>query len=88
MMAALERHSPDHAPCAFMMFKGLKSQCADYREFIMAQLDLGLDTVVELPPRLPVLVNDHYNLHGLPSATILASEQKSGWKRMAAMAIC
>jgi len=66
MLAALECRFPDHAPCAFMMFKGLKSQCADYREFIMAQLALGLDTVVELPPRPPVMVNDHYNLHGLP----------------------
>jgi len=66
MLAALACHSPGHTPCAFMMFKGLKNHCRDYREFIGAQLDLGLDTVVELPPRPPVLVNDHYNLHGLP----------------------
>ncbi len=49
-----------------MMYKGLKNRCADYRAFIETQLDLGLDTVVELPPRPPVVVNDHYNLHGLP----------------------
>ncbi len=66
MQAALACQTPDHPPCAFMMYKGLKDRCADYRTFIGAQLDLGLDTVVELPPRPPVVVNDHYNLHGLP----------------------
>ena len=49
-----------------MMYKGLKNRCADYRTFIQAQMDLGLDTVIELPVRPPVVVNDHYNLHGLP----------------------
>jgi hypothetical protein len=29
-------------------------------------VELGLDAFVELPPRPPVVVNDHYNLHGLP----------------------
>lgn len=66
MLAALECDFPDHAPCAFMMFKGLKSRCTDYREFLDAQGKLGLDVVVELPIRQPLVVNDHYNLHGLP----------------------
>jgi len=66
MQAALACQIPDHTPCAFMMYKGLKNRCADSRAFILAQLDLGLDTVVELPIRPPVVVNDHYNLHGLP----------------------
>lgn len=65
-MAALECRGADHTPCAFMMYKGLKNRCASYLDFLQAQLDLGLDTVVELPPRPPVVVNDHYNLHGLP----------------------
>lgn len=66
MLAALECRIPEHAPCAFMMYKGLKNECRDTLQFLQAQLDLGLDTVVELPPRPPVVVNDHYNLHGLP----------------------
>lgn len=66
VLAALECRTPDHVPCVFMMYKGLKNGCRDYHHFLQAQLDLGLDTVVELPPRPPVVVNDHYNLHGLP----------------------
>ncbi len=66
LLAALECRLPDHTPCAFMMYKGLKNTCRDYTHFLQAQLDLGLDTVVELPPRPPVVVNDYYNLHGLP----------------------
>lgn len=66
LLAALGCQLPDHTPCAFMMYKGLKNQCRDYQQFLEAQLDLGLDTVVQLPPRPPVVINDHYNLHGLP----------------------
>ena len=66
MLAALACRQPDHTPCAFIMYKGLKNTCQDYLQFLHAQLELGLDTVVELPPRPPVVVNDHYNLHGLP----------------------
>ena len=49
-----------------MMYKGLKNQCKDYFEFLEAQMTLGLDTIVQLPPRPPVVVNDYYNLHGIP----------------------
>lgn len=66
MLAALDRREPDHAPCSFMLYKGLKSVCRDYVEFIERQVKMGLDTFVQLPPRPPVVVNDHYNLHGLP----------------------
>jgi uroporphyrinogen-III decarboxylase len=66
MLAALDCQHPDHTPCAFMMYKGLKNQCKDYFEFLEKQMALGLDTIVQLPPRQPVVVNDHYNLHGLP----------------------
>jgi len=48
------------------MYKGLKNRCKDYLEFLEKQLSLGLDTIVQLPPRPPVVINDHYNLHGLP----------------------
>lgn len=49
-----------------MLYNGLKAGCASYEEFILRQLALGLDPYVQLPPRPPVIVNDHYNLHGLP----------------------
>ena len=66
MLAALNRQEPDHTPCSFMLYGGLKSTCRDYAEFVERQVALGLDAFVELPPRPPVVVNDHYNLHGLP----------------------
>lgn len=66
MLAALECRTPDHVPCAFMMYKALKNECRDHAAFLQAQLDLGLDVVVELPPRPPVVINEHANLHGLP----------------------
>jgi hypothetical protein len=66
MLAALSAREPDHVPCSFMLFNGLKSLCRDYEDFIERQLALGLDACVQLPLRPPVVVNDHYNLHGLP----------------------
>jgi hypothetical protein len=66
MLAALNCQPVDHTPCAFMMFKGLKNGCQDELEFYQRQLEMGLDVVVDLPPRPPSVVNDHYNLHGLP----------------------
>jgi len=66
MLAALDRREPDHVPCCFMLFNGLKSTCRDYAEFIERQVELGLDPFVQLPARPPLVVNDHYNLHGLP----------------------
>ncbi len=66
MLAALACQQPDHTPCAFMAFKGLHLQSRSYLDFLKRQMALGLDTCVELPPRPPVVNNDHYNLHGLP----------------------
>jgi uroporphyrinogen-III decarboxylase len=66
MLAALNCQHPDHVPCSFMIYGGLKGRCKTYVEFIERQIKMGLDTFVELPPRPPVVVNDHYNLHGLP----------------------
>ena len=65
MLASLNSGEPDHAPCSFMLFNGLKSECGDYIEFVERQVEMGLDAYVELPPRPPVVANDHYNLHGL-----------------------
>lgn len=69
MPAAPGQHEPDHVPCSFMMFGGLKSTCNDYVEFVERQVEMGLDTFVELPPRPPVVVNDYYNLHRLTGQT-------------------
>ena len=38
LLAALNCQQPDHTPCAFMMYKGLKNQCSDYRQFLEAQM--------------------------------------------------
>jgi hypothetical protein len=66
MLVALSCQKPDHLPCSFMLFNGLKDQSWDYLNFIQRQLDLGLDPYVQIPPRQPVIKNDYYNLHGLP----------------------
>ncbi len=66
MLAALRRQEPDHTPCSFMIYGALKGQCRDYAEFIERQVAMGLDAFVQLPVRPPVVVNDYYNLHGLP----------------------
>jgi len=66
MLAALNRQEADRTPCSFMIYGGLKSSCRNYAEFIERQVEMGLDAFVELPPRPPVVVNDYYNLHGLP----------------------
>jgi uroporphyrinogen-III decarboxylase len=66
MLAALNCEEPDHPPCSFMLFGALKSRSRDYTNFIHQQLALGLDAFVQIPPRPPLVVNDHFNLHGLP----------------------
>lgn len=66
MLAALSGQQPDHVPCSFMIFGALKSRCHSFAEFVERQVAMGLDAFVELPPRPPVVVNDYYNLHGLP----------------------
>jgi hypothetical protein len=66
LLAALSCQASSPVPCAFMLFGALKSRCSSYLEFVQKQLALGLDAVVELPERPPQVVNDYYNLHGLP----------------------
>jgi uroporphyrinogen-III decarboxylase len=66
MLAAIERRGPDYVPCSFMIFQALKSRSRDYKDYILKQLEMGLDTFVQIPPRPPAVVNDYYNLHGLP----------------------
>ncbi len=79
MLRALRCQEPDHLPCSFMLFGALKSRCRTYAEFIDEQVAMGLDAVVELPPRPPVVVNDWHNLHGLPVSydpRVVVREQK------------
>jgi hypothetical protein len=66
MLTALSSQQPDHVPCSFMLFKGLQSSSRSYLEFMDAQLALGLDAFIQLPVRSPQVMDDHYNLHGLP----------------------
>jgi uroporphyrinogen-III decarboxylase len=66
MLAALNCEEPDRVPCSFMIHGALLSRSASYAEFIERQVDMGLDPFVQLPPRPPVVVNDHYDLYGLP----------------------
>ena len=66
LLSALNCENDGPIPCSFMLFNGLKSECSNYLEFIQRQIDLGLHPYVQIPPRPPIVVNDHYNLHGLP----------------------
>jgi hypothetical protein len=66
MLAAITGGEVDHVPCSFMLYRGLWERCASYEEFIELQLEMQLDTFVQLPPRPPDVRNDWYNLHGLP----------------------
>lgn len=68
MLAALNCQTPDHPPCSFMIFGALHQRADSYLDFVEQQLALGLDAFVMLPPRPPLVRNDHYNLHGLPVA--------------------
>jgi uroporphyrinogen-III decarboxylase len=66
MLAALECRPVDHVPCAFMLHRALHQSSANYLDFVRRGLALELDAFVELPPRPPVVINDWYNLHGIP----------------------
>ncbi len=66
MLAALTCQSAGVVPCSFMLFGGLWSASKDYLSFIKSQINLGLDSYVQIPPRMPGLISDSYNLHGLP----------------------
>lgn len=66
MLASINRRGPDVTPCSFMLFNALKSTCATYEEFVQRQMAMGLDALVQLPARPPIISNDYYNLYGLP----------------------
>jgi uroporphyrinogen decarboxylase len=53
LLLTIEHKETDYLPCSFMMFHGLRDRYpGNWKAFIEAQLDLGLDTVAELPELL------------------------------------
>lgn len=48
MLTAIDCGTPDHVPLAFMIFGVLEQQCASPFEFLERQIELGVDTVVDL----------------------------------------
>jgi uroporphyrinogen-III decarboxylase len=48
MLCAIECGKPDHVPLSFMIFAALRHRCTSPFEFFERQVELGLDTVVEL----------------------------------------
>jgi hypothetical protein len=46
MLTALACREPDHVPCCFSAFSILRERCADGREFVERQLEMGLDAAV------------------------------------------
>lgn len=58
MLSAISYKETDYIPCSFMMFHGLRDRLGkDQYRFIDAQIELGLDTVAELP-EFPVSPNN------------------------------
>lgn len=53
MLITLNNKEADYIPCSFMIFTALKKRCKNQFEFIEKQIELGLDTKVELP-ELPI----------------------------------
>ncbi len=66
MLASIERRQDGPAPCSFMLFNALRGRSRDYVDFVERQVAMGLDAVVQIPFRQPVVANDHHDLHGLP----------------------
>lgn len=64
-MAAVNLESSVPAPCSFMLYKGLLMNGGSYIEFLQSQLQMGLEPYAMIPPRPPIVINDHYNLHGM-----------------------
>ena len=73
MLAALNCEKPDHVPMAFMIFTALNQRLSNERRggdptaFVEAQIDLGLDTVVDLTWYAPQVEEvGHADAPGLP----------------------
>jgi uroporphyrinogen-III decarboxylase len=66
MLAAFNNEQINYTPCSFMLYKGLLENSNNYIDFLQKQIDLGLDAYAMVPPRNPKVINDIYNLHGMP----------------------
>ena len=53
MLAALNGQEADHVPCCFSAFQILSRRCADAREFVDRQMEMGLDAVVQVSVPYP-----------------------------------
>ena len=59
MLEAISCREPDYAPCCFMIFSALRSQCKDEFEFVDRQLALGLDVAIGIQSGLLVWPRAH-----------------------------
>jgi len=68
MLAALSCQEPDYAPCCFMIFSALRSQCKNEFEFVDKQLALGMDPTLNIMTDLILsrANTDQADLGGLP----------------------
>ncbi len=46
MLTALGGGTPDHVPCCFSAFSSLRHRCADQREYVERQIEMGLDVAI------------------------------------------
>jgi hypothetical protein len=68
LLEAISCREPDYAPCCFMLFGALHSQCKDEFEFVDRELELGLDATIGVQSGL-LLGREHTDqgdLGGLP----------------------
>ncbi len=52
MLAAIECAETDYVPCSFMIFAALQNRCKSTEEFVRRQVELGLDTFLDI--RMPL----------------------------------
>ena len=66
MLAALNNREPDRVPLCFMIFAALRDSCRDMYEYVEKQVEMGLDTKVEVPIAPLGVLNDYMDAPGLP----------------------
>jgi hypothetical protein len=49
LLAALGCRQTDYVPCCFSAFQILRRRCADQREYVSRQIEMGLDAIVSVP---------------------------------------
>jgi hypothetical protein len=55
LTAAFECREPDHVPCCFSACSILEAKCADRRQYVERQLEMGLDAVVTVHTPSPLM---------------------------------